>query len=350
MATDVTSPASSVSVTDPYGICDDQALGHAREALDPDAINHAFAVAKFASEDLSSKRLQEVRVTRHKPGKRCVIEYDLEAASNAQRTTLVGKIRRKRSGRSAFELSRNFSSKGFDAAADDGISVPEAIAYVKKLGLWLQRKVPGVEASSLLESPAGPDLGSRIAEAAYKIHCAGVPAARVHDVDDELEILDKCLFAVIRGNPLWQRRLLRLMMCARLLAETLRGRALCGIHRDFYADQVIVDRDRLWLLDFDLYCQGDPALDIGNFIGHVSEQSLRNTGLPCSLSEVEKAIEKRYVELAGEEARPAIRAYSLLTLMRHIYISTLHPSRRHTTADLILLCEVRAVDLLCRPT
>ena len=26
MATDVTSPASSVSVTDPYGICDDQAL------------------------------------------------------------------------------------------------------------------------------------------------------------------------------------------------------------------------------------------------------------------------------------------------------------------------------------
>jgi hypothetical protein len=28
--------------------------------------------------------------------------------------------------------------------------------------------------------------------------------------------------------------------------------ARCGIHRDFYADQVIVDGSRLYLLDFDL--------------------------------------------------------------------------------------------------
>src|SRR2546426_9353652 len=39
---------------------------------------------------------------------------------------------------------------------------------------------------------------------------------------------------------------------------------------------VIVNGERLFLLDFDLYCEGDPALDIGNFLGHITEQSLRS--------------------------------------------------------------------------
>jgi len=338
-----------VTVADPWMITRDQALVHAGEALDPVAVARGFAVAKFTTEDLSGERLQSIRVTRHKPGRRCVIEYQLAATDNSPQMTLIGKIRRKRSGRSAFELSRAFTARGFHATAADRISVPDAVAYVKKLGLWLQRKVSGPEATALLLTPAGPAIATRIADAAYKMHRSNVPVERFHGIDNELEILESCLDKVALVQPTWKFRIERLKLGAQRLAQTLGHRKICGIHRDFYADQIIVDDDRLWLLDFDLYCQGDPALDIGNFIGHVTEQSLRIAGHPKALAAVEQAIEDRYVALAGDTMRYAIRVYALLTLMRHIYLSLQHESRRHTTQRLLSLCETRVVGMLCDP-
>jgi aminoglycoside phosphotransferase (APT) family kinase protein len=116
---------------------------------------------------------------------------------------------------------------------------------------------------------------------------------------------------------------------------------LCGIHRDFYSDQVIVDGPRLYLIDFDLYCLGDPALDIGNFLGHITEQSLRTLGDAGALAEVERALEERFIELSGEAVRPAVRGYAVLTLARHIYLSTRFPERRPWTERLLELCEER---------
>ena len=347
MAPAVEHPAGFIGVTDPFAIDSDPALLHAAEALDPVAVARAFELAKFPIENLSGDRLRAIRVTRHKPGRRCVIEYDLAAAGDSPEMTLIGKIRRQRSGRSAFELSRAFTVNGFHGTVKDGVSVPDAIAYVKQLGLWLQRKVPGQEATELLVTPAGPRLAEGIAEAAFKIHRSNVPVRRVHGMDDEIQILESCLDRVGLAYPAWKSRLWRLQLFAERLAQTLGSRDLCGIHRDFYADQIIVDGNRLWLLDFDLYCQGDPALDIGNFIGHVTELGLRLYGYPKALAAVERAMEDRYVALAGESMRYPIRVYSLLTLLRHIYISTLHESRQHTTEWLITLCELRLVDMLC---
>ena len=347
MTPTVEHPAGFTGVTDPFSIDRDPALLHAAEALDPVAVGRAFALAKFPLENLSGERLRAIRVTRHKPGRRCVIEYDLAAVGDSPEMTLIGKIRRNRSGRSAFELSHSFTDNGFHGATEDGISVPDAVAYVKKLGLWLQRKVPGEEATALLMTPAGPRLASGIADAAFKIHRRNVPVSRIHDIDDEMKILESCLDQVGLAYPAWKFRLERLKLFAERLAQTLGNRDMCGIHRDFYADQIIVDDNRLWLLDFDLYCQGDPALDIGNFIGHVTELSLRVYGYPKALAAVEQALEDRYVALAGESMRYPIRVYTLLTLLRHIYISTLHQSRQHTTSWLITLCELRLVDMLC---
>jgi aminoglycoside phosphotransferase (APT) family kinase protein len=104
---------------------------------------------------------------------------------------------------------------------------------------------------------------------------------------------------------------------------------------------VIVEGSRLYLLDFDLYCEGDPALDIGNFVGHITEHSLRTLGDPAALATAEAAIEERFVELSGLAARSAVRAYATLTLARHVHLSTLHADRRPYTGALIELCEER---------
>src|SRR5438093_11290471 len=126
-------------------------------------------------------------------------------------------------------------------------------------------------------------------------------------------------------QPQWAQRLDHLLVSCDRLRASVPSPSPCGIHRDFYADQVIVDGPRLYLLDFDLYCEGDPALDVGNFLGHVTEQSLRTQGCPEALVEVERGMEERFVELSGEATRPSLRAYAMLTLVRHVYLSTLFP-------------------------
>jgi aminoglycoside phosphotransferase (APT) family kinase protein len=82
--------------------------------------------------------------------------------------------------------------------------------------------------------------------------------------------------AILR--PEWADRLERLAAACGALAASLSMCEAGTIHRDFYPDQVLVDGDRLYLLDLDLYCLGDPALDIGNFCAHLVEQALRTQG------------------------------------------------------------------------
>jgi Ser/Thr protein kinase RdoA (MazF antagonist) len=255
--------------------------------------------------------------------------------------TLVGKIRAARYGKAGHRLLTSLWSAGFDADAPDGIAVPEPIGTIGTFRMWLQRKVPGVRATEALTGVAGVACARRIAEAAAKIHRAGVPAAARHTMADELRILRDCFARLTQDRPHYSSRLAALLAaCERVAAETPRC-AATGIHRDFYADQVLVDGARLYIVDFDLYCEGEPALDIGNFVGHLTELSVRVFGRPDALADREAALEDRFVELAGESTRAAVRTYATLTLARHVYLSTTFPERRPFTDALLELCEQR---------
>jgi aminoglycoside phosphotransferase (APT) family kinase protein len=112
-------------------------------------------------------------------------------------------------------------------------------------------------------------------------------------------------------------------------------------HRDFYPDQVLVDGDRLCVIDFDLFCDGDPGLDVGNFSAHITEHSLRMFGDAAALAPLERALEEAYVTCAGEAVRERVRVYASLTLARHVHLSTLFAERRAFTEPLLALCEQR---------
>ena len=182
-------------------------------------------------------------------------------------------------------------------------------------------------------------IARRIAEAIHKMHRTNLPTDRVHTMADELRILRECFARMSEQMPKWTGRLAKLMVGCEKVGASLATPKACGIHRDFYSSQVIVDGARLWLIDFDCFCSGDPGLDVGNFVGHVTEQALREFGNAAALRDVERAMEDRFVELSGEQVRASVRAYKTLTLARHVYLSTQFPERRHTTQRLLELCE-----------
>ena len=80
---------------------------------------------------------------------------------------------------------------------------------------------------------------------------------------DELRILHEHLPLVAEMKPHLGKRIERVLTACDQLGATLTAPKPCGIHRDFYPAQVIVHGARLYLLDFDLYCRGNPGLDIG---------------------------------------------------------------------------------------
>src|SRR5205809_6970359 len=201
--------------------------------------------------------VRAIRAVRYKPGRRCLIEYDV-AQPSSELVTLVGKARARGADHATFELLRELRRRGFDENAVDGICVPEPIAVVPELGLWLQCKVRGVPAMQGLAGANGLAVARRLAEAAHKLHVAGVPARREHTVADALRILHERLDALAAQRPDLGKgrggqgghRLGRLLAaCGRLAAAVPAPPPQpCGVPRDFQPDPVPVAGEPPYLL------------------------------------------------------------------------------------------------------
>ena len=317
-------------------------------ALDPGTIQEQFdRHLKHPDQHWSRFRLVSIRVTRHKAGRRCLIEYDVEEDGCSHLVTLVGKARSKGVDQATFQLQKVLWNNGFGGDELDTVRVPEPVGIIPDLHLWLQRKVPGQSASLLLAGAGSEDLPRRIARAINEIHQANVPATRRHTISDELHILQERLCIVEGLHPEWSTRLKKIYSDCERLSRLITDPKNTYIHRDFYPEHVLVDGEFLYLLDFDLYCAGDPGLDMGNFIGHLTEQALRTRRNPEAFRAVEKELEDRFTGLAAEAGlsvstmRTSVQVYTQLTLARHVYLSTCFPERMAFTEDLIDLCEQR---------
>ena len=323
-------------VTDQHNITQDPKMSFLQDVISPTKVNEifqqhlAFITDKF--------KLVEIKVIRYKPQKRCLIEYSFQGETAL---TLIGKVRAKGTDYKSYELQKQLWHSGFDSNSHDGISVPEAMGIIPQWQMWLQQKVPGQVITSLLTTNQGINISQKVAHIVYKLHQADIPPERRHTMADELAILEQKLPLVLKDYPHWQSRITTILEKCYLLGKNTPENRVCGIHRDFYFDQIIVDRDRFYLLDLDLYCEGNPNLDIGNFIGHITEYSLRTLGNVNALQDREIALQKEFLKLSQESDIQAINAYTTLTLVRHIYLSNQFPERRLYTEALLDLCEQR---------
>ena len=319
----------------------DAAMPFLKRALDPSEMQRALDVELVRADDSRERLdLRRIRLARHKPGRRCLIEYDVES-STREPFTLVAKVRAKALDEATYALNVALRRCGFDDDAADGVSVPEPVGTIRSLNMWLQRKVPGVAATELLGSPCGPAIAARLADVAHKLHAAGMSQRRRHTIDDELRILHERLPLVAQANPSLGRRVLNLLEACDRLGHALPTVAERGVHRDFYPDQVSVAGDRLYLLDLDLYCLGDPVLDIGNCAGHILEYRLRRPELGSVLEACEKSLADRYLCMTGSHLEEALSCYMTLSLARHVHISTTFPDRAQFTESILCECEKR---------
>ena len=336
---------TNIEIIDPFNITEDPKMPFLLQALNPFEVkqqfeNHVHSLSSQAKQI----QLQAIRTIRYKPKRRCLIEYDITVKQfdgSEQAITLIGKARSRGLDRRNYSLVKSLWEQNFGKNSKDDVFVPEPMGMIESWNMWFQRKVPGIIATKLLVEPEGIKLARRIAQAAHKLHQAGISSHRVHTIADELQILRDRISIVAEMFPEQQKRLAKILDACDRLGASIPEVTPQGIHRDFYPDQIIVDRNCLYLLDMDLYCQGDPSLDIGNFIGHIIEQSLRTSGKISTLADREAALTKEFLRLSSTATRSAVESYTTLTLVRHIYLSTQFSARQPFTNSLIELCEQR---------
>jgi hypothetical protein len=319
----MTTPASGLPEIDP-------AMPYMVEALQAAAASRQLREAGHAG-----AKVEAARLIRHKPGRRFMIEYDV--VRDGLRFTLIGKSRAKGLDRHSYELQTALRAGAFGADATDGISIPATAGLVPRWNMWLQHKVEGPALTELLGTPAGLALSARAADAVHKLQRSGVNPRKVHGVPDELQILHERLCRVLDARPRLAPLISRVRDRCDRLAAALPMTWAAPAHRDFYPDHVLINRGRIYLIDFDLYAAADPHLDVGNFLAHVTEWSLRQLGDASALAECERTTAERFLSQAAGATRCALMTWKWLSLARHIYISTLFPDRAASTERLIEL-------------
>ncbi len=333
--------ASEVAVVDPYRVDDDDRLPQLASAINPASARLELLPIVREAYGEESLELGSIRVVRHKPRRRCLIAYEFLGRNGHGPITLLGKIHAKSRHEQSLRLQQLLWDGGFDAQSCDGVSVARPVDIVPKWQMWLQEHIPGQNAWEALSGPGGEKVATRIADAARKLHQTNIPTQRVHTIENELQILEEKLPEVSRHMPRVRSRIDAVFSACRDLAGTIPDVAPTGIHRDFYPDQVMVAGDRIYILDYDLYCLGNPSLDIGNFCAHLIEKGLRRPSSGEILLHRGRTLVERFARLFGDGYGQSVEAFTTLSLARHIYLSTRFEDRKSSTLAILSLCEQR---------
>lgn len=303
-------------------------------ALDPAHVRAQFAGLPWANANL---QVLSARVLRHKPARRCLIEYRV---GGVEFDTVLGKTRAKRVDTRTAEVTGALHAGAFNWSAADGLVVPAALGLVAPFRMWLQSAATGEPATAAIRL-GSLDVARRLGEVPAKLQRHGPAPARTHTLVDELRTLDDRLFALAGRQPRLRTRLMRLHDSCRRAAATVEHAPLMPAHRDLHPDQILVDGHRLVVLDLDLYALAHPALDGGNCLAHVIELGLRPDADGGAVEASAEALRESVSRHLTAGARNALDVFTTLTLARLLDIDDRLEHRRACVAPLLELCEQR---------
>lgn len=313
----------------------DPTLAGAAALLDPGVATQALGRRERRA-GAGDVQVERVQLLRHKPGRRCLLAFDLSDEGGLGPARWLGKVRGRGTDRRAAAVH--------DALWQAGVRViPEPLGTVAEHRMTLQRAVAATPLPLALDHGADPAwLGARVADALRALHAAPVAPGRAWTLDDELAVLRERLASLAARQPTLAPRIGRLLRRLLEVAGPLRHRtARALVHRDFYHDQVLVDGDRVVLVDLDLVAAGDPALDVGNFVAHLVEQWWRDGSAGDALPRLAAAMLQGATAGSPAITEDAAVRYAFLSLGRLLEIAASHDARRPYLPRLLDLIEDR---------
>jgi aminoglycoside phosphotransferase (APT) family kinase protein len=179
------------------------------------------------------------------------------------------------------------------------LRLAEPLAFRPEAGLLLQAPVPGRPAAPDRNDERFLDLVHAAASSLAALHGTGVSMGREVPLENVLAAFHASVPDLSFTSP-------ELFVTARRLLDHLEARARRGTagelvpsHGDFKWDQFLVSRGRYTLIDFESFCQAEPALDLGSF-GAYLPPSTADDWRDSAAAELERAaFLKTYEEMSG---------------------------------------------------
>ena len=289
-------------------------------------------------------RLTQATLRRHKRGRRAMIAYTVTDGASGWRCQALGKTRARGLDTRTANVVDTIGAAWNRPRRPNAAAVPPMLGIVPEYHLWLQGEIPGRPGWVALSAPDGPAAATRIGSALAQLHDLASLCDRRHETGDEFAIIEAKLIGLARARPDLEVRIGALLAATSELVARVERSPTVGLHRDFYPDQVMVG-DLVYLLDLDLYARGDPAIDLGNFIAHLTEYDLRTERYARPLSSLREPFLDGYRSIRPAPADRAIRVFEAVTLVRHIALSASFPERIHTTDALLRMAEAATKEL-----
>ncbi len=273
-------------------------------------------------------------LVRHKPGRRAIVGYDLDNGEH-----FYGKSFASERGPKVYRIAQRICAA---QAFGPDVALPRPVAYLADLKLLIQREVNG-EPVELDLRGGNADLAERIARVLHHFHASGLDLGRTHTLAKELVPLTMRAEGLVGHapdlhTPAWSLH----DRLTRQVDHPFQWRQL-PIHRDFYHDQVLIDGDRLAVLDLDDASMSEPAVDIANFATHLRLLGFQHPEDATALARVEAAFVACAVEL-DPALDPGLLSYLMATTM--LRLAGIHVSRAngHHVARQLLMAAEDALD------
>lgn len=251
-------------------------------------------------------------IVRYKPGNRCTILYHLEYApdlpveSNGP-AIVVAKTDLQEKGQNAYEGMKALWDTSFGSSSS--VRIAEPLAYDSDLRVFVQGPVWEEQTLadlflSVLDAET-PELTGALNEALQKtaqglaeLHRSDVKIGKASPWEDEMAEVQTQVMQLSAVFP-------NLSSGARPFLERIRQLEAATPHDPFVPShgtfrpvQVLLNQGEISFIDFDSFCQSEPARDLGMFLS-----SLMTLGLTFSSFDEDKPSDQTIANLAHWEAR-----------------------------------------------
>ena len=162
----------------------------------------------------------------------------------------------------------------------------------------------------------------------------------IHTPADELAVIEHWFAQRKRATNAPRSEELELLSELRLLAKRLPAVEPRLCHRDLHDGQFLVGSRGIALLDFDLLCLADPALDASNLIAHFSLRALQGkSGASIASSRLLGDALIEGLDSSEEDFWLRMRFYQAASFLRLSQLYALRPKWREIVPDLFELAK-----------
>lgn len=188
------------------------------------------------------------------------------------------------------------------------------LAYRPEAGLLLQSPVPGAPIPRQRNHRRFLQLVEAAAPALAAIHAADVPFGDEKTLDQCLERLERSLGELLLTAPRLHQTMSLLVQQIRLRVRDTGSEFLVLSHGDFKWDQFLENDGQFTLIDFELFCQAEPAYDLGYFCAYLPPSIPDDWRDGMATEYLRTTFLRRYAEAAGPIDYARVGTYEAASL------------------------------------